>query len=122
MITDGSERLLKYNTTFKVKSPFDLIIENQKLQVQQFSDFELKVKVSGKEIPEEVFVMLNGNTYKMDKKDKLHFTYLMSNLQKSVSFQLHADAFFTEDYKIEVLAKPVIINYQVQLDYPSYIN
>jgi len=122
MINDGSERLLKYNTTFKVKMPFDLVVENQKLQAQQFSDFELKVKVSGKEIPEEVFLQLNGNTYKMEKKDKLHFSYVLSNLQKSTSFQLHADAYVSDDYKIEVVAKPLIINYQVQLDYPSYIN
>jgi len=122
MITDGSERLLKYNTTFKVKMPFDLIIENQQLQVQQFSDFELKVKISGKEIPEEVFVLLNGNSYKMEKKDKLHFNYVLSNLQKSVSIQLQADAFVSDEYKIEVVAKPLIINYQVQFDYPPYIH
>ncbi len=122
MITDSSERLLKYNTAFKVKSPFDLLIENKDLQAQQFSDFELKVTISGKEIPEEVNVIINGNTYKMEKKDKLHFTYVISNLQKSVSFQLHADAFVSEDYKIEVIAKPLIINYQVLFEYPSYIN
>ena len=122
MITDSSERLLKYNTTFKVKSTFDLIIENKNLQAQQFSDFELKVTVSGKEIPEEVNVIINGNTYKMEKKDKLHFTYVISNLQKSVSFQLNADAFVSDDYKIEVIAKPLIINYQVLFEYPSYIN
>ena len=122
MITDSSERLLKYNTTFKAKMPFEMIVENQQLQAQQFSDFELKVKISGKEIPEEIFILLNGNSYKMEKKDKLHFSYVMSNLQKPVSFQLQADAFISDDYKIDVVAKPLIVNYQVQLQYPAYIN
>ncbi len=120
MITDSSERILKHNQAFKAKAPFELLIENTKLEAQQFTDFELSVKVSGKEIPEEVFVMVNGNPYKMEKKDKLLFSYTFSNLQKNTSFQLHADAFYTDNYEIEVLAKPLIINYQVQLDYPSY--
>ncbi|MFI5221041.1 MAG: DUF4175 family protein [Bacteroidia bacterium] len=120
MITDSTERIIKYNRTFKIKAPFDLSVENKKLEALQFSDFELNVKVSGSEIPEEVFVLLDGNQYKMEKKDKLHFVHTFGNLQKTLSFQLFADKYFSDDYKLEVLAKPLMLQYQVRLEYPAY--
>jgi hypothetical protein len=42
------------------------------------------VKVEGAELPEEVFVVLNGNSYKMQKTDKLHFSYTFTNVQKDL--------------------------------------
>lgn len=121
MISDGSKRVLHYNQTFKPTAPFSFIIENDKLQTQQFTDYDLKLKVEGSELPEEVFVVLNGNSYKMQKTDKLHFTYTFTNVQKDVAFQMLADQFYSDEYTLQALAKPLIVNYRARLDFPGYL-
>jgi hypothetical protein len=121
MISDGSKRVLHYNQTFKPTAPFTFVVENDKLQAQQFTDYDLKLKVEGAELPEEVFVVLNGNSYKMQKTDKLHFSYTFTNVQKDLSFQMLADQFYSDQYTLLALAKPLIVNYRARLDFPGYL-
>ncbi len=80
MITDSSIRVLNYNKTYKPVAPFVFTIENKNLSAQQYTDFELQVKVSGSELPEEVFLVTGEHTYKLFKSDKLHFTYTFPNI------------------------------------------
>lgn len=121
MISDGSKRVLNYNQTYKATAPFSFVVENNKLETQQFTDYDLKLKIEGSELPEEVFVVLNGNSYKMQKSDKLHFTYTFTNVQKDLSFQLLADRFYSDEYTLLALAKPLIVNYRARLDFPGYL-
>ena len=44
MISDSGERIIKYNQTFAVNAPFNFELKNKILEVDQFNDFELKVK------------------------------------------------------------------------------
>lgn len=121
MISDGSKRVLNYNKTFKPTAPFSFVIENPRLETQQFTDYDLKLKIEGSELPEEVFLVLNGNSYKMQKTDKVHFAYTFTNVQKDQEFQLLADQFYSDEYTLFALAKPLIVNYRARLDFPSYL-
>jgi hypothetical protein len=121
MITDSSIRVLNYNQTYKPVAPFSFSIENKNLSAQQYTDFELQVKVSGSELPEEVFLVTGDHRYKLFKTDKLHFTYTFPNVQKDVNFRLAAGAFETDDYTLKTLAKPVVTNYRAKLVFPAYL-
>lgn len=121
MISDGSERLIRYNQAFVPKAPFDFVVENE-LKADQFSDFDLSIKTQGQTLPDEVFVEVDGNLYKMQKDNKNHFSYTFRSVQKNTVFKLHADEFFSQDYTLTVAAKPLMINYLVHFDYPAYIN
>jgi hypothetical protein len=121
MISDSGKRVLLYNETFKPVAPFTFEIANKELSTQQFTDFELNVEVTGNELPQEVFVVVNNNRYKMFKQDKLHYAYTFTNVQKDVPFQLEANDFFSNAYTLKALAKPLIINYRAKLDFPAYL-
>ncbi len=121
MIRDSSQRVLNYNETFKPVAPFVFDIENENLNAQQFADFELKLTVTGSELPEEVFVETNGYKYKMQRKDKLHFVYTFSNVQKDIPFQLFASEFYSDGYTLKAISKPLIVNYRAKLAYPAYL-
>ncbi|OYU94626.1 MAG: hypothetical protein CFE21_15220 [Bacteroidetes bacterium B1(2017)] len=122
LVSDGAQRVLQYDKTFKVPAPFDFTIENGTLEANQFQDFELKVKLSGKEIPNEVFVHMQNQTLRMQKTDATHFTFLFRNLQQSTPFFLEALGFEDAQKLLEVRTLPVMLNYSVYLDYPAYLN
>jgi hypothetical protein len=48
-------------------------VTNEKLQVVQFDDFTIDVKMSGNEIPRDVYVEVGNNTFRLEKEnlDKL---------------------------------------------------
>ena len=121
MISDSSMRVLHYNQVFKPVAPFSFTIENKDLAVQQFSDFELNVKVSGNQLPDEVYVELGGNRYKMQQQDKMHYSYSFTNVQKDVPFMLHAGEFYSDEYLLKAIAKPLIIRYRAKLEFPGYL-
>ncbi len=121
LLTDGGKRILKYNTTFVPVAPFNFIIENNDLNTEQFTDFDLNVTITGKQIPDEVFISIDGNNYKLNKNDKTHYTYNFKNVQKTTPFFLVADEFNSKDFELNVVAKPIMLGFQVKCSFPSYL-
>jgi hypothetical protein len=64
IITNGSERLVKYNQTFVPQAPFNFEITNTSLKIPQFTDFELNLKLTGNTIPAEVYIEVGGQQCK----------------------------------------------------------
>lgn len=121
LLSEGATRVWRYDQVFKVPAPFTFTILNDKMEAEQYQDFEVEVALEGSEIPNEVFVHTNNLSYKMQKKDATHFTYTFKNLQKSTAFYLEALGFEDELREIKVLNRPIILSYSVQLDYPAYL-
>ena len=63
------------------------------MQAVQQEDFLLKVKLTGNEIPDNVFVDVDGNQYQLLKDNTVNFHYNFKNLQKDIKFQLTADGY-----------------------------
>lgn len=121
IITDSTERLIHHTTYFEKQAPFQFLIKNQELKIPQQEDFLLEVKVTGSEIPEEVFINLKGTEYKLAKEGENTFSFLFKNVQKNIPFQLAADGFSSKEFEIEALPKPLLLNFSVLLSYPKYI-
>lgn len=121
IISKGSERLVKYNQTFVPEAPFDFVIENEELKTPQFTDFELKLNISGQTIPDEVYIEAGGHQYKMVKSNKTHFTYTFRNVNKDIAFNFEAAGFSSASHQLKVVHKPTLVNYQVKLQYPAYV-
>lgn len=119
-ITDTSKRILKYNTYYETPAPFLFEIVNTKLEALQQQDFDLNVKVTGNEIPDEVSILVDGVKYKLQKQNTVNFTYTFKNLQRNVNFQLQAAEITSKPYVLKVIPKPIILNFDIQLKYPSY--
>jgi flagellar biosynthesis GTPase FlhF len=122
IITDSTKRLIHHGTFYEKEAPFQFQLLNNKMEAVQQEDFLLKVKLTGNEIPDNVFVDVDGNQYQLLKDNTVNFHYNFKNLQKDVKFQLTADGFSSKEYEINVLPKPIILNFDVDLSYPAYIN
>jgi hypothetical protein len=118
---EGSKRLLFHDEFFEKEMPFQIKITNTSLRVMQYENFKLRIEVSGKSLPAEVSIALNGVTYKMVAASKTSYEYEFVNVQKSEVFHFEAAGFRTKDYQLEVLPKPVINDFSLRLEYPAYV-
>lgn len=120
ILRESTTRLVKHNTYFERLAPFKFVIENNDLRAMQHEDFTLNLKMEGEEIPAEVFVEVDNNLYRLDKQSTIGFSYSFKNLQKTTPFRLYADGFYSKEYELTALPKPLVLNFNIVLDYPDY--
>jgi hypothetical protein len=120
IITEPSKRIVNYSTFYEKQAPFSFEVLNKQLQAVQQEDYKLDIKLVGENIPNEVFVVVAGNEYKLSKENTVLYHYLFKNLQKDLTFYLKVDGFRSKDYTLKVIPKPIIVDFEVLLDYPLY--
>ena len=120
LLTESSRRIIAYDQVFDPVAPFSFSITNGKLETPAQQDFELQVKTSGSEIPDQVFLDIDGNKFRLNKADKLNFNYTFKNVQRDISFRFYADGFYSKPYELKALPNPVLNGFSVALDYPTY--
>ena len=122
IITDGTKRLVKHSEYFEKQAPFQFVITNPELKTVAQQDFQLKVKLTGNEVPDNVFVEIDGNEFKLDKENIVNFNYVFKNVQKNINFQLAADGFKSKPFELVALPNPILLNFDIALAYPAYLN
>jgi hypothetical protein len=122
VLTEPGSRLLNHSVVFEKPLPFILQINNPELVAVQQEDFVLEVSVGGEELPSEVFLVMNGNEFRMHADSRLNYSYTFKKIQNDQQFQLLASGYYTDNFTISVLPKPIILNYDIELQYPGYLN
>ena len=120
IITESTNRLVHPGEFFN-DAPFKFIVNgNQSLKAIENEDFPIEVKLEGKEIPESVTILVDGNEYKFNRENTINFNYTFRNIQKSKTFRLSADGFTSQEFSLDVLPNPIVLNFDVELHYPKY--
>jgi hypothetical protein len=122
ILTESTKRLIHHNKYYTPLAPFQFVVLNSNLSAVQGEDVKLELKMTGSKLPADVYVETNGNTFKLDKENLARFHYLFSNLQQNTTFRLSANGFYSEPYQIKVNLKPSLLNFDVELIYPSYLH
>ncbi|MBC8314393.1 MAG: hypothetical protein ISR57_00055 [Bacteroidales bacterium] len=120
LISDPTRRIIEYSTSFKKPHPFSVQLVNENLTVFQQEDLEVRIRVTGEEIPVEFYIETNGIQNRMKRERSREFLYLFRTMQKNTYFSLIAHNFVSEPYLIEVLPRPTILQFAVELTYPAY--
>lgn len=122
IIKDSSTRLFNNGTEFERPAPFVFDVINKELTVVQFEDFQLKIKVEGEVLPNEVFINIDGYEYKLTKVEHNIFTYKFNKVGKPITFNLTSGGYDSKKYELDILRKPNIVGFDVKMNYPKYIN
>ncbi len=122
ILSEGTKRLIYHNRHFAPKAPFKFIVQNNNLSVLQGSDFKLDVKLEGNNLPANVYLQTGNNTFKLDADNISKFHYLFTNLQQNTTFRITANGFSSDAYVIKVNLKPSLLNFDVELQYPTYLH
>lgn len=120
VLTDSTNRIVRHSEAFEPVAPFQFVIENQNLESPTNEDFVLNLKLEGEQIPESVYLSANGQRVKMKKAEKFRHRHTFNALQDDVNFVLEAGGFRSEPFQIKALPSPVLLHFDVQLEYPAY--
>ncbi|HIA05960.1 MAG TPA: hypothetical protein EYN71_04505 [Flavobacteriales bacterium] len=120
LVKDSTARLVHHRTFFEPVIPFEFIIENVGLEAVQREDYPLSVTIVGKELPNEVYIEYEGRNYKLDKTGKASFNYLFRNIQQEKIFRLIANGFYSKEFELKVMPKPLIMAFRAELLFPAY--
>ena len=120
IITDSSNRLINNDKKFERPAPFHFQVNEEDLTVVQFGDYTLNVEVEGEALPNEVYIDIDNYKYRLNKIEGGKFAYQFSNVQKKTDFKLFSSGVESDDYTLDVLAKPNILGFDIKLDYPKY--
>ena len=120
LLKDSTDRLIRFNEDIVPIAPFTLNLVNDAMEVTERDDFKLLVDANGESIPDKVYIELNGNRFKLSNDSKTSFNYVFRGVDSNQQFRLYANGFYFGPYDLEMIAKPVLVNFEVALDYPAY--
>ncbi len=119
IFSDGSKRIINYNMEFVEEAPFDFILVGTD-SVLQGDSYDLKIRLEGSDIPNEVKINSNKGVYNLEKKSAVEFVHHFANIDEDITFQCEANGFTSKTFNINVLQKPVIENLKLKLKYPKH--
>lgn len=121
VLRDGGQRIVSYNVEYVAEAPFDFVVINDSLKVPLNEDFILKVETEGSYAPSVMSLDLGGKLFRLKRGTDGSFSYTFKNVRNAVPFKLLADGFYSETYSLDVLPTPSVVNFSVDLSFPSYI-
>ncbi len=121
LLTESANRIIKYNTKFVIPAPFEFNVLNKNLSVYKNQDVEIEVELAGDEIPDQCYILMHNQRYKLKRKNNGIFSYEFKNIQRNEIFSFEAAGFFSNEYKLDVAVKPDIRGLDIVLQYPAYL-
>lgn len=121
VISQSLNRVIHYKASFIKPAPFNLVILNPNLVVQQNSDFVLKVKAEGSILPENILVFIGDESYFMENNGSGIFQYKINSPSETVVFHLEANTVISPDYELNVVSVPTISSFEMKLTFPNYL-
>ena len=120
ILTESSARILNHNTFFEPKAPFQYVVLNQKLEAIQYDNYTLKIKITGNQIPKEVFIKTQGDMFKLTDLGNNTFNYEFRNITKDVVFNFFAGGYNSPPYIIKCLSQPKVVSLETIISPPKY--
>jgi len=120
IITNSFSRISDYNTVYLKPAPFKFIIQNNELAAREGEGFKLQIKTVGDFNPEMVRLVQNGNENFMKQSAPGVFEYAFTSINRDLEFQLQSNEVSSENYVLKVIKVPKLLNFEMNLDYPSY--
>ncbi|MDC0231443.1 DUF4175 domain-containing protein [Aureispira] len=120
IIEDSAGRIINNSREFEKDALFSFVLSDKERKVVQYENYILQVKIDGETLPNEVFIEFDNYKYKLDKASPNSFTYTFIELRKDTKFHLSANGITSNTFDIDVLEKPQINDFDIELNYPSY--
>lgn len=122
VVTDGFNRIVHFKQSYSPPAPFSFHILNKNLTTEQHQDFVLMVKTTGKVIPENVAISIGDETYFMESSGLGVFKFTFAKPSTPFSFHFESNNLVSKSYLLDVVAVPTISNFEMHLNFPSYLN
>ncbi|WP_339784283.1 DUF4175 family protein [uncultured Imperialibacter sp.] len=120
LFTESAARIIQYNKTFTPPPPFTFNLLNESLDGFRNEDFQLKMSIEGDNIPENVYLESNGRRIKLNENAEGLFEFTFPKMLVKTNFKFEAAGYSSAEYQITLHNRPLLKNFNVFLDFPSY--
>ena len=121
ILFQSTDRIVHFNREYSPKAPFNFVVENESLTAFYNEDFTIKFKLQGSAIPPNAYIVSKNQRFKLENTGAGQFQYTIERIQQPMDFQVEAAGFFSELYKIELVNRPEVTQFNVELEYPRYL-
>lgn len=119
-LSESTNRLIHYNQIFEKKAPFDFVLLSKSLKVYQYNDIEISAKFEGKNIPTQMSILVDGISQKMSETSKGIYSIKLPSIAKKTPFRLESVGFYSPEYVIDILPKPILNSTEIEIYPPAY--
>ncbi len=121
ILSQSLNRVVHFQDQFLPPAPFEFIVLNTNLQTEQNKDFIIRIKTEGKIVPENAKIFIGDESYFMESTKVGEFQYKIEKPSSNVLFHVEANAVSSSDYQLNVVTVPSIANFEMLLNFPSYL-
>ena len=118
----STERIVNFKNEYQEEAPFSFMLDNKSLQAFKNEDFTIKLTLQGNTIPESVYILHKDRKLKMESIDSRHYSFTFSKVQSNIDFQFEAAGFKSGNYEVELVNKPSLAFFDINLNYPNYLS
>ncbi len=122
MISQSLNRVVNYKQQFLPPAPFQFMILNESLQTEQNKDYTVRIKTVGTVVPENAVIVIGKEKYFMESSKPGEFTFKIAKPTVNVGFHVEANAVYSHEFELQVIAVPSIADFQMILNFPSYLS
>lgn len=118
----ATDRLVHFNEEFDPIAPFKFNLKTESLTALRGEDFTLNLTIEEQDaLPAHVFIEFGNERHKMSITELGLFEYRFRNVRESLEFRFFADGYYSRSYTLSVKPKPLLLSYELQIDYPKYL-
>lgn len=118
----GASQFLNYSAFYEPENPYHFSLLNNKLSTGRGEDFTVTATVDGPSVPNDVFINISGNAYRMNVDSTGFYSYTVRNVSSPINFNFTYLHYNTGDYLLNVFDKPSLNGFNVRIIPPSYTN
>ncbi len=120
IFTESAHRIIHYNEQFVKPAPFSFKLENESLKAKKGDSYTIKANASGEEIPQIVYINIDGNNYLMKTSSEGSYQFEMASVINPVTFYFTDLKYKSDNYQLELLPKPGINSFKTEIVPPAY--
>jgi len=120
VFTSSYERVVNYSEAYEPPAPFQFFVVNEVLKAVENKNYTLEIRTVGDVVPDEASIHFNNEVYFLQQVAPGEYKYTFEQPTKDLSFHLKANKVTSKPYTLEVLKVPVLVNFEMELEYPSH--
>ncbi|MBI1836942.1 MAG: hypothetical protein HYR91_06715 [Flavobacteriia bacterium] len=121
LFQQGTERVVNYSQEFKPIAPFDFVLNNTDLEVEEGDDLEINLILKGSQFPDKIYLVSSQGKFLMEKSAKNAAHGFLKKIKENDQFYFEGNSFESTIYPIHVIKKSTIGKLEARLVYPSYL-
>jgi hypothetical protein len=121
LLTQGTERVVNFNTEYIPQAPYSFNLVNTDLLLEEGQDATINVNLDGALLPDQLYIDGEKGRFLMEKSGKNSYMYVLKNVTSKTKFWFNANEFKSAEYFIQVNPKASLGKLTAKVIYPKYL-